>query len=164
MVLPSAGLDSALTRGLPARFRDLENLAKKNPSHLNIVLCRSPSAEVAQEAFELGVWPLSKQTARKLWEIMAAQCEGFVVLVIALPASDYSTTGRGHYLGYGVAICPANTEEMGGLGSTFPEGCKVHWIAKETEVPYSTAGGLVNTLNNNYRIELTRDGFEVDVE
>ncbi|KAF4699946.1 hypothetical protein FOZ62_016318, partial [Perkinsus olseni] len=145
---------------------------------------------------DLGVWPLHKQTARKLWEIMAAQTQGFVVLVIALPASDYSTTGRGHYLGYGVAVCPAEADEVGAFGNGFPEACRVrtdcsftdpsalhlpdrrvvmtlpssvhchqvHWITKDIKVPYSAASRLVNGLNNNYRIELTRDGFEIDIE
>ncbi|KAF4676111.1 hypothetical protein FOL47_006719 [Perkinsus chesapeaki] len=156
----SSVIQSSLTVGIPSRFRELESLASKSSSNISIVLCRAPRAEIAEEAFNTGVWPLQAQTARKLWETMAT--EGFVVMVIASHATDYTTTGRGNYLGYGVAVRPAEESETENVSDSSTEACLVHWISKDVKVPYSAASKLVNCLNNRYRIELTRDGFEID--
>ncbi|KAL3867100.1 hypothetical protein ACJMK2_044331 [Sinanodonta woodiana] len=116
-----------------------------------IMKCNSQkNLEVSQST---GLWATSGNNKRKLNKAFE---DGKTVYLI------FSVQGSGHFQGYTrvtSSVTQGNTGDF--ANSKFSHACSVEWI-KRGNIPFQNTHHLLNPWNENKRVQISRDGQEVE--
>ncbi|VDI58889.1 ATP-dependent RNA helicase YTHDC2 [Mytilus galloprovincialis] len=100
-----------------------------------------------------GTWFVTATSAKK---INKAFQDGKTVLMI------FSINASGHFQGYAKMTSLAAKDKMSGVqNSNFNYICSIEWI-KRNNLPFQLTHHLLNPLNENKRVQISRDGQEVE--
>uniref|UniRef100_T1JES8 RNA helicase n=1 Tax=Strigamia maritima TaxID=126957 RepID=T1JES8_STRMM len=116
-------------------------------------IIKSNSQKMIEVSLIRGVWAFTPSTERKLQKTLK---EGKILYLI------FSVQGSGHFQGYAHLTCDLITEKISefsapNLGQVY----RIEWI-KRANVPFQSTRHLQNPWNENRKIQISRDGQEVE--
>lgn len=98
-----------------------------------------------------GTWFMTAASAKKLNKAFQ---DGKTVYLV------FSINSSGHFQGYAKMISLAD-KEIGIQSSNFNYVCSIEWI-KRNNLPFQMTHHLLNPLNENKRVQISRDGQEIE--
>ncbi|XP_075035779.1 3'-5' RNA helicase YTHDC2 isoform X2 [Mixophyes fleayi] len=137
----------------PASLKGSESPSPRPNSSVRYFIMKSSNLRNLEISQQKGIWSTTQSNERKL---NRAFWESSTVYLV------FSVQGSGHFQGFARMYSEIGREKSQDWGSTSLGGVfKVEWIRKES-LPFQYAHHLLNPWNDNKKVQISRDGQELE--
>ncbi|KAM9330935.1 3'-5' RNA helicase YTHDC2 [Gastrophryne carolinensis] len=137
----------------PASIKSLNSLSPRPNSSIRYFIMKSSNLRNLEISQQKGIWSTTPSNERKLNQAFWENRSVYLV---------FSVQGSGHFQGFARMLSEIGREKSQDWGSTGLGGVfKVEWIRKES-LPFQYAQHLQNPWNDNKKVQISRDGQELE--